>query len=32
MDEEELKSLLERYDELGSKVNKFIQYVEKEWK
>ena len=32
MDEDEVYSFLERYDELGRKVNKFIQYVEKEWK
>jgi len=24
--------LLEKYDELGAKINKYIQYVEKEWK
>jgi hypothetical protein len=24
--------LLEKYDELGAKTNKYIQYVEKEWK
>ena len=29
---EEVNSFLESYDELGSKINKFIQYVEKEWK
>jgi hypothetical protein len=23
---------LEKYDELGRKINKYIQYVEKEWK
>jgi four helix bundle protein len=32
MDKDEIYSFLKRYDELGSKVNKFIQYVEKEWK
>jgi len=24
--------LLEKYDELGAKINKYIQYVGKEWK
>jgi four helix bundle protein len=28
----EIKNLLEKYDELGAKINKYIQYVEKEWK
>ena len=28
----ELKYYLEKYDELGRKINKYIQYVEKEWK
>jgi four helix bundle protein len=32
MDKDEVSLFLERYNELGSKVNKFIQYVEKEWK
>jgi hypothetical protein len=32
MDEDEIYSFMERYDALGRKVNKFIQYVEKEWK
>ena len=32
MDKDEVNSFLEKYDELGSKVNKFTQYVEKEWK
>jgi four helix bundle protein len=27
----EIKSFLESYDELGSKINRFIQYVEKQW-
>jgi four helix bundle protein len=27
-----LNYLLEKYDELGRKINKYIQYVEKEWK
>ena len=29
---DEIKAFLERYDELGAKLNKYIQYVEKEWK
>ena len=29
---DEILVLLEKYDELGAKVNKYIQYVEKEWK
>ena len=29
---EKLNSLLEKYDELGRKLNKFIQYVENNWK
>lgn len=28
----ELNDLINRYDILGAKLNKFIQYVEKEWK
>ena len=28
----EIMILLEKYDELGAKINKYIQYVEKEWK
>ncbi|CAB1059542.1 hypothetical protein D1BOALGB6SA_4304 [Olavius sp. associated proteobacterium Delta 1] len=28
----ELNYILEKYDELGRKINKYIQYVEKEWK
>jgi four helix bundle protein len=32
LDEDEINLYLERYDELGGKINKFIQYVEKEWK
>jgi four helix bundle protein len=28
----ELKSLLTEYEGLGKQINKFIQYVEKEWK
>ena len=29
---EEIGFFLEGYDELGRKINKYIQYVEKEWK
>ena len=29
---EEAASFLAEYDELGSKINRFVQYVEKEWK
>jgi hypothetical protein len=29
---DEIKVFLERYDELGAKLNKYIQYVDKEWK
>jgi hypothetical protein len=32
VDEEEIKSLLDAYNGLGSKINKFLQYVETEWK
>ena len=32
LDIKELKYFLEKYDELGRKINKYIQYVEKEWK
>ena len=28
----EILAYLEKYDELGAKINKYIQYVEKEWK
>jgi len=31
-DTTELSYFLEKYDELGRKINKYIQYVEKEWK
>jgi len=31
LDINELQYLLEKYDELGRKVNKYIQYVEREW-
>ena len=29
---EKLLSFIERYNELGAKINMFIQYVEKEWR
>ena len=32
LDIKKLNYLLEKYDELGRKINKYIQYVEKEWK
>ncbi len=32
LNEKEIKSLLDGYNELGRKINKFIQYVETEWK
>ena len=32
VDNKEINTFLLRYDELGRKTNKFIQYVEKEWK
>jgi four helix bundle protein len=31
LDGEEVKFLLDTYNKLGSKISKFIQYVEKEW-
>jgi len=31
-DNNEINVFLEKYDALGRKINKFIQYVEKEWK
>jgi len=31
-DKKEVELLIDTYDELGAKINKFIQYVEKEWK
>ena len=31
-DAKEMESLLDAYNELGSKINSFIQYVETEWK
>jgi four helix bundle protein len=30
--EEEIPFILNEYDQLGRKINKFIEYVEKEWK
>lgn len=30
--EKEIQLFLDAYDELGSKINRFIKYVEKEWK
>ena len=32
LDIKKLNYLLEKYDVLGRKINKYIQYVEKEWK
>jgi four helix bundle protein len=32
LDKDAVYSFFERYNELGSKINKFIQYVENEWK
>ena len=32
LDNKEINLFLENYDKLGRKINKFIQYVEKEWK
>ena len=32
MNEKEMKYFFEKYDELGCKINKYIQYVESEWK
>ena len=32
LDINELNYFLGKYDELGRKINKYIQYVEKEWK
>ncbi len=31
LDGEEIQFFLDAYDELGSKINRFIHYVEKEW-
>jgi four helix bundle protein len=32
LDQNGMQFFLEAYDELGSKINRFIQYVEREWK
>jgi four helix bundle protein len=32
VDEKEMNSFIESYDALGGKLNKFIQYVEENWK
>ena len=32
MDISDLNYFLDKYDELGRKINRYIQYVEKEWK
>jgi len=32
LNEKEIKNFLDSYNQLGSKINRFIQYVEKEWK
>jgi four helix bundle protein len=32
LDKKELTSIIDDYNVLGSKINKFIQYVENEWK
>jgi len=32
LDNQEINYFLEKYDELGRKINKYNQYVEKEWK
>lgn len=31
-DEKKMESFIDAYNELGGKINKFIQYVEREWK
>jgi hypothetical protein len=31
LDSEEINIFIKDYDELGRKINKFVQYVEKEW-
>jgi four helix bundle protein len=31
VDESTIQALINSYDELGGKINRFIQYVEKEW-
>ncbi|UCE52711.1 MAG: four helix bundle protein [Desulfobacterales bacterium] len=32
LNKEEINYYFEKYDELGRKINKYIQYVESEWK
>ncbi len=32
VDKKEIQSLLDNYDNLGSKINRFIRYVENEWR
>ncbi len=32
LNEKEIQSSLDSYNQLGSKINRFIQYAEKEWK
>jgi len=32
LEDEEVQSLLDAYDELGRKINRYIKYVENEWK
>ena len=32
LDEKQMQYFLDKYDELGRKINKYIQYVENEWK
>jgi hypothetical protein len=32
IDEAEMKSLIESYERLGGRINKFIQYVESNWR
>jgi len=31
LDEQEVKFFIDSYDELGRKINRFINFVEKEW-
>ena len=32
LEEKKVSDFLDKYDELGRKINKYIQYVESEWK
>lgn len=32
LDEKEMERFLQGYEELGSKINRFVQYVEREWR